>query len=118
MPGFWSDPELKKAAEGGDYVKFINIGDEVSGVVKALKKADFDGRTAIEVEFDDGRKSTFGQWLMVRELYMLQPEPGDALTAKWVAESKKGAKTTKVFAGNVTRADGTVEEFDQRIGSD
>ena len=112
MPGFWDDPEIKKAAEGGDYAKFMAVGDSVSGTVKDLEKRDFDGRTAVEVTFDDGRKATFGQVLMLRELYALLPVAGDVLTVTLVETEKKGAKTLKLFRGQVERPDGTVETFD------
>jgi hypothetical protein len=113
MPGFWDDPELKKAAEGGDYIKFISAGDTAAGTVKTMKKRDFEGRTAVEVEFDDDRKVTFGQVLMLRELFALQPEPGEFLSVTLADVEKKGAKTLKLFKGSVTRKDGKVEEFDQ-----
>ena len=66
MPGFWDDPEIKKAAESGAYGKFTDVGDTVAGTIVDMKKKDFDGRTAIEVEFDDETKVTFGQVLMLR----------------------------------------------------
>ena len=112
MPGFWDDPELKKAAEQGEYAKFNDVGDAVSGVIAKLSKRDFDGRPAIEVEFEDGTKVTFGQVLMMRELYAIQPTPGDHIEVTLVEVSKKGAKTTKLFKGEVTRKDGTTERFD------
>lgn len=112
MSDFWNDPELKKAAEGGDYAKFINVGDTVAGTIKKMVKKDFDGRTAVEVEFDDGRKCTFGQVLMLRELFAIQPVTGDHLDVTLADVVKKGAKTTKLFKGSVTRKDGTVERFD------
>ena len=116
MPGFWDDPDIKKAAEGGDYAKFLEIGDTVSGRIRKLGKRDFDGRTTIEVEFEDGLKTTFGQWLMVRDLF--QPVEGDQLTVTLVDVSKNGAKTTKIFQGEIVRADGSVETFDQRQKKD
>lgn len=114
MPGFWDDPDIKKAAEGGEYTKFTDIGDSVSGTIRKLSKRDFDGRTAIEVEMDDDRKVTFGQVLMLRDLYVLQPGPGDTLTVTLAEVQKKGAKTLKMFTGEVVRAgSGDVETFDQ-----
>lgn len=113
MPNFWDDPELKKAAEGPDYFKFNDVGDTIAGTIAKLGKKDFDGRTAIEVHFDDERKVTFGQVLMLRELYVLQPEPGDQLTVTLSAVDKKGAKTLKLFRGEVVRTNGNVDTFDQ-----
>jgi len=115
MSNFWEDPDIKKAAEGGDYVKFINVGDSVSGTIRNLTKRDFDGRTAIEVEFEDETKVTFGQTLMLRELYVMQPIKGDQLTATLADVKKNGAKTLKLFRGEIVRADGKVETFDQTV---
>jgi hypothetical protein len=114
MSNFWDDPELKKAAEGGEYTKFLEIGDTVTGTIAKLTKRDFDGRTAVEVTFDDERKATFGQVLMLRELYVLQPKPGDQLTVTLAEVEKKGAKTLKLFKGELVHADGSPPDtFDQ-----
>jgi hypothetical protein len=115
MPGFWDDPELKKAAEGGDYTKFVDLGDTAAGTIKTMKKKDFDGRTAVEVEFDDETKVTFGQVLMLRDLFAFQPVPGDHISVTLANVEKKGAKTLKLFRGTITRANGSVEEFDQTV---
>lgn len=113
MPGFYDDPDIKKAAEGGDYAKLIEVGDTFSGTIAKLTKRDFDGRTAIEVEMDDQRKCTFGQVLMLRDLYVIQPGPGDQLTVTLADIQKRGAKTLKMFRGEVVRVNGEVETFDQ-----
>jgi hypothetical protein len=113
VSNFWSDPELEKAAKGAEYFKFLEVGDTVSGTIRDLRKVDFDGRTAVEVTFDDDSKATFGQVLMLRQLYILQPTPGDQLTVTLSAVDKKGAKTLKLFTGKIVRPNGDVEEFDQ-----
>jgi len=114
VPGFWDDPELKKAAEGPDYFKFTDVGDTITGTIKEMHKRDFDGRAAVEVTFDDDRKVTFGQTLMLRELFVLQPEVGDQITATLAQVDKKGAKTLKLFTGEIVRKDsGRTETFDQ-----
>lgn len=113
MPGFYDDPDIKKAAEGGEYAKFVEVGDTISGTINKLTKRDFDGRTAIEVEMDGERKVTFGQVLMLRDLYVLQPEVGDTLTVTLAEVQKRGAKTLKMFRGEITRVNGDVETFDQ-----
>lgn len=110
---FWSDPDIKKAAEGGEYVKFTDVGDTVSGTIAKLTKRDFDGRTAIEVEFDDATKVTFGQVLMLRDLYVLQPLPEEQLTVTLAKVEKRGAKTLKMFKVELIRVDGSVETIDQ-----
>jgi hypothetical protein len=50
---------------------------------------------------------------MLRQLYILQPTPGDQLTVTLSAVDKKGAKTLKLFTGKIVRPNGDVEEFDQ-----
>lgn len=112
MPGFWDDPQLKQAAEQGEFAKFNEVGDTVAGTIKTLAKRDFDGRTAVEVEYDDGRKCTYGQVLMLRELFAIQPLAGEYMEVTLADVVKKGAKTTKLFKGFVDRKDGTRESFD------
>jgi hypothetical protein len=51
--------------------------------------------------------------LMLRDLYVLQPVPGDTLTVTLAEVQKKGAKTLKMFKGEITRSNGEVEVFDQ-----
>ena len=109
----WDDPDIKKAAEGGDYAKFNDVGDCVSGTISKMSKRDFDGRPAVEMEFADGQKATFGQMLMLRDLFVYQPAVGDQLTVTLADVEKRGAKTLKKFRGEIIRADGSVETFDQ-----
>jgi hypothetical protein len=113
MPGFWDDEDIKKAAESGAYGKFTDIGDTVEGTIADMKKKDFDGRTAVEVEFDDDRKVTFGQVLMMRDLYVHQPVPGDHISVTLANVQKNGAKTLKLFKGTITKPNGEVITFDQ-----
>ena len=113
MPGFWDDPDIKKAAEGADYVKFTDVGDTVSGTIRKLTKKDFEGRTAVEVEFEDDIKVTFGQVLMLRDLYVMQPVPGEQLTVTLAAVQKRAAKTLKMFRIELVRLDGQIEKIDQ-----
>ena len=113
MPGFWDDPDIKKAAEGGAYAKLINVGDTVSGVIRKLSKRDFDGRTAIEMEFDDETKFTAGQVLLLRDLYVLAPVIGEQLTVTLADVRKNAAKTLKLFRLELVRLDGEVVKIDQ-----
>lgn len=113
MSNFWADSDLKKAAEGGDYVKFTDVGDSVDGIIHSLAKRDFEGRTAVEIEFEDKTKVTFGQVLMLRDLYVLQPVPGEQLTVTLAQVQKRGAKTLKMFRVELVRLDGETEKIDQ-----
>ena len=113
MPGFWDDDEIKKAAEGAGYTKLTDIGDTVSGAVRSLNKRKFDDRTAIEITFEDDTKFTAGQVLLLRDLYVLQPTPGDQLTITLADIEKRGPKTLKLFKVEVVRPNGTVDIIDQ-----
>jgi hypothetical protein len=119
MPGFWDDPDIKKAAESGAYGKFVEVGDTVAGTIADMKKVEFPGvngpRTAVEVEFDDETKCTFGQVLMMRDLFVYQPNKGDHLSVTLANVQKNGAKTLKLFKGTITRANGEVQNFDQTV---
>jgi len=118
MPGFWDDDEIKKAAEGAGYLSLREIGDNVSGTVRKLAKRKFpnsDGsdRTAVEIEFDDDTKLTAGQVLLLRDLYVLQPQTGEQLTITLADVKKQGIKTLKLFRIEVVRLDGQVDKVDQ-----
>lgn len=118
MSNFWQDDEIKKAAEGAGYLSFKEIGDNASGTVRKLAKRKFlnnDGteRTAIEIEFDDDTKVTAGQVLLLRDLYVLQPQQGEQLTITLADVRKQGIKTLKLFRIEVVRLGGQVEKIDQ-----
>src|SRR5688572_11106899 len=106
MP-WWIDEELRKAAEGANWIKFESIGDTAEGTIAEVRKRKFgndgDERTVIEVEFTDGSRVTIGQWLLLRTLYFLHPEKGDYFSATLVDLRKQGSKTTKLFKGRVER---------------
>jgi hypothetical protein len=112
---FWDDDEIRDAAEGGGkFIKMETIGDTCSGTIKSLdKEKDPWDRLAIKVEFEDGRVASFAQVVMVRDLFLFQPMPGETLTVTLAHIQKNGAKTLKLFRGEITRLDGSVEKFDQ-----
>lgn len=112
MPGFWDDDEIRKAAEGGQYVKLTEVGDTVEGEIVNLRKRAFDDRTAIEITFDDDRMFTVGQVLLLRTMYELQPVNGETLRVVLADIEKRGTKTMKLFRVELTRLDGSVEKVD------
>jgi hypothetical protein len=117
---FWDDDEVRKAAEGGQYIKLEQVGDTAEGTIAedpvkrkfpAQQKGDPD-RTAVELVFDDGRRFTIGQVLLLRTMFELRPEQGDHVKVVLADVEKRGARTLKLFRVELTRVDGTVEKID------
>ena len=101
----WDNPEM---SVGGDYVKFDNIGDTVSGkiLVVGIKRWD-DGSVAPQLVLDtaDGEKTlTAGQVRLKAALAEKRPEEGDTLTVTLRdIEKRAGGKTLKHFDVAVAR---------------
>lgn len=102
----WDDPDLRV---GGEFVKFENPGDTVSGTVTAVRAHRFDdGSVAPQVLIttDDGEERTItaGQIRLKTELATQRPEPGDHVTITHTeVEKRSGGKTLKHFEVKVTR---------------
>lgn len=102
----WDDPDLRV---GGEFVKFENVGDSVSGTVNAIRAHRFDdGSVApqVLVTTDDGEERTItaGQVRLKAELATQRPEPGDHVVIKFTeVEKRSGGKTLKHFSVSVTR---------------
>ena len=102
----WDDPEIKA---GGDFVKFEEIGDSVSGNVTAIRAHRFDdGKVVPQVLLvtDDGeeRTMTAGQVQLKSKLAEQRPEAGDHLKVTLSnIEKRAGGKTLKHFDVVVTR---------------
>lgn len=102
----WDDPEIKA---GGDFVKFEEIGDSVSGSVTAIRAHRFDdGKVVPQVLLvtDDGeeRTMTAGQVQLKSKLAEQRPEAGDHLKVTLSnIEKRAGGKTLKHFDVVVTR---------------
>lgn len=99
---FWSDPEM---FQSGDFVKFENVGDTVTGTITAVRKHMFDdGKIVPQIEVDtaDGPKTiTAGQIRLKAALAEKRPGVGDLLTITLSdIEKRAGGKTLKHF--NVT----------------
>ena len=105
----WDDPDLRV---GGDFIKFENVGDTVSGTVNAVRAHRFDdGSVAPQILLttDDGeeRTVTAGQVRLKAELATQRPEPGDHVTIKFTeVEKRSGGKTLKHFSVEVNRGGG------------
>jgi hypothetical protein len=102
----WDDPEVRT---GGEFVKFENVGDGVTGVITAIKKHRFDDGNVvpqIHLTTDDGddRTLTAGQVQLKAKLSAERPEVGDRLTVTYTKQEKRsGGKTLKHFEVAVTR---------------
>jgi hypothetical protein len=102
----WDDPDLRV---GGEFVKFENPGDSVSGTVTAVRAHRFDdGSVAPQVLIttDDGEERTItaGQIRLKAELATQRPEPGDHIVITHTeVEKRSGGKTLKHFSVQVTR---------------
>lgn len=105
----WDDPDLRV---GGEFMKFENVGDTISGTVNTVRAFRFDdGSVAPQllITTDDGeeRTVTAGQVRLKAELATQRPEPGDHVTITFTENEKRsGGKTLKHFAVEVGRGGG------------
>jgi len=96
----WDSPELKPDA---DYVKFEAIGDEVAGIIQAIRVHRWDDGSVspkIQLLCDDGEERTLtaGQIKLKVALAEARPEPGDHIRIRLTqVEKRAGGKTLKHF---------------------
>jgi hypothetical protein len=102
----WDDPDLRV---GGDYAKFENVGDSVSGTVNAVRAHRFDdGSVAPQILLttDGGEEKTVtcGAIRLKVAVAEQRPEPGDHITITYTQEEKRaGGRTLKHWDVKVTR---------------
>lgn len=104
----WDDPELRV---GGDYIKFDEVGDTVTGTVVAVRAHRWDDGSVcpqIIINVDGEEKTiTAGQVRLKVALAEQRPEPGDLLTVTFTENEKRaGGKTLKHFDVQVQRGNG------------
>jgi hypothetical protein len=92
----------------GDFVKFENVGDTVTGTVTALGVKLWDDGTKspqLELDTDDGSKTlTAGQVRLKLALAEQRPEVGDRIRVELTQiEKRNGGKTLKHFDVKVQR---------------
>jgi hypothetical protein len=94
----------------GNYIKFENVGDSVSGTITniSVKRWD-DGKTApqLEITTDEGEEVTLtaGQYRLQAELRELRPDVGDHLSVIYSADQKlPGGKALKIFVVRVNES--------------
>ena len=105
----WDDPEIRV---GGDFIKFDQPGDTVSGTIQAVRKHKFEnGDVAPEILLvtDQGEEKsvTAGQIRLKNELALQRPEAGDHIVITLTQiEPRAGGKSLKHFAVEVRRGQG------------
>jgi len=113
VSSMWDDPELRS---GGEFVKFENPGDKVSGVINAIKKHRFDDGNVVPqiyltTDEGDERTLTAGQVRLKAALAEQRPEVGDHLSVTFERQEKRaGGKTLKHFAVSVRRGAGAAAQ--------
>lgn len=106
MTDIWDDPEL---AIGGEFVKFEEPGDSVTGDILAIGKHTFpDGKVAAKliIRDDEGEERTLtaGQVQLASKLREARPEPGDRIRIVFTeTEKRSGGKTLKHFSVDVKK---------------
>jgi hypothetical protein len=97
-------------ASSGNYVKFENVGDSVSGTITSIRRHTFDdGKVVPQIELttDDGEEMTLtaGQIKLKQELTELRPNVGDHLFVVYASTEKRpGGKTLKHFTVRVNES--------------
>jgi hypothetical protein len=94
---------------GGDYIKFEEVGDSVSGIVLSVGAHRWDDGTVspqIVLDTDEGEKTvTAGQVRLKAALAEKRPEVGDLLSITYTElEKRTGGKTLKHFDVKVAPA--------------
>jgi len=95
----WDDPELKI---NSDYIKFETPGDNVSGIIVAIRAHKFDDGNVVPqiiLNTDEGEKTvTAGQMQLKALLAEKRPNVGDTITITFMeVEKRSGGKTLKKF---------------------
>jgi hypothetical protein len=99
MDDIWDDKEVFTS---GDYVKFDQPGDTITGTITAIGKQVFErGDVALRIELDtaEGPKTlTAGQYRLKAALKEQRPSVGNVLTVTFTSlEKLSGGKTLKHF---------------------
>lgn len=102
----WDDPDLRA---GGDFAKFENVGDSVSGTVTAVRAHRFDdGKVVPQILLttDDGEEKTLTAGAIRLKIAVAEqrPETGDHIKVTLTQEEKRpGGKTLRHWDVQVTR---------------
>lgn len=112
MSGFnWDD------FANGEFVKFENVGDSVSGEVRSVTVGeDFNGQPCpkllIATDGGDDRTVTAGQKVLQSRLSEVRPQPGEriAIVYTGVGDAKPGKAPAKLFTVQVRGVDGALRQ--------
>lgn len=105
----WDDPEIRS---GGEFVKFEQVGDEVSGTIAAVRAHRFDdGKVAPQIilttDGGEERTVTCSQVRLKQELAEQRPEAGDWIHIKLMqVEPRAGGKSLKHWQVEIRRGGG------------
>lgn len=107
MSSIWDEPGMKV---GGDYIKFENVGDTVTGKITnigAHRWEDGSVSPQVTLETQDGEKTiTAGQIRLKAALAEKRPNVGDVITITFTEiEKRAGGKTLKHFDVKVAAGD-------------
>ena len=103
----WDSPDM--AASNGEFIKFTNVGDAVSGHVESVGRKTWDDGSVspqIDLMTDDGEAKilTAGQVRLKLALAEKRPEIGDHLAVELIDIIKRpGGKTLKEFRVDVVK---------------
>lgn len=102
----WDDPDMQP---NDTYIRFENVGDEVSGTITTITKRTFaDGKVAAEFTLNTSRgvkKLTASQSQLQRLMWNHKPDLGDTITVRFDSlEKMAGGMTRKLFTLRVDRA--------------
>lgn len=108
MSSIWDDPDMEP---NDAYVRFENVGDEVTGTILSITKRTFeDGKKAAQFLLDTGRGQktlTASQSHLQRLMWHHKPDLGDTITVRFDSvEKMTGGRTRKLFTVRVDRANG------------
>lgn len=97
-----------KYATSGEYVKFENVGDQIVGVIKAVREGrDFNGNPCPELVLEDDagteRIVTAQQVMLKAALAEKRPDEGDKVRIIYsgAGEAKPGKAPAKLFTVDV-----------------
>lgn len=101
----WDDPDM---APNDTYIRFENVGDEITGTITSITKRTFaDGKNAAEFTLDTPRglkRMTASQSQLQRLMWNQKPDLGDTITVRFDSlEKMAGGMTRKLFTLRVQR---------------
>lgn len=111
----WDNPEMKV---GGDYIKFENVGDSVTGKVVSIGAHRWDDGSVspqLVIQTDEKDENgdpvektvTAGQIRLKAALAEKRPEAGDTIRITFTnIEKRQGGKTLKHFEVDVKKGEG------------